>query len=259
MHVVVCVKQIPDPSLAGRLDPETRCLVREGVEVVLDPGDEVGVEAALRVAEATSGEVTVVSMGPEKGLDAIRKALAMGAHRAVLVSDPRLRGSDALATARVLAAAILPRQPDLVIAGTESTDGYTGTVPAAIAELLDWPALTFAKAITVEDATVRIQRQTEVGHDIVEAPLPAVVTVTGGANQPRYPSLRGIMAARAKPVDRPGLEELGIDPATVGLAGANQQVVAVAPAPERAAGAIVTDDGSGGRRIVDYLAELKVI
>ncbi len=259
MQVIVCVKQIPDPSGAGRLDPETFCLVREGVEVVLDPGDEVGVEVALQLAEAAGGEVTVVSMGPEQGMDAIRKALAMGAHRAVLVSDPRLRGSDALATARVLAAAIAPLGADLVVAGTESTDGYTGTVPAAIAELLDLPALTFAKAVAVEAGTVRIHRQTEVGHDVVEAPLPAVVTVTGGATQPRYPSLRGIMAARSKPVDRPSLESLGLDPATVGLAAAADRVVAVAPAPERAAGTIVTDDGSAAARIVDFLAELKVI
>ncbi len=259
MNVVVCVKQIPDPGGAGRLDPTTLALVRDGVEVVLDPGDEVGVEAALQIAEATGGEVTVVSMGPERGIDAIRKALAMGAHRAVLVSDPRLAGSDALATSRVLAAAIGRTGCELVVAGTESTDGYTGTVPSAIAELLDWPALTFATAITVEGPVVRIQRQTEVGHDIVEAPLPVVVTVTGGANEPRYPSLRGIMAARSKPVDRPSLEELGIDPATVGGAGAQQRVLAATPAAERAAGEIVADDGGGARRIVDYLATLKVI
>ncbi|HUY97668.1 MAG TPA: electron transfer flavoprotein subunit beta/FixA family protein [Verrucomicrobiae bacterium] len=259
MNVVVCVKQIPDPSAAGRLEPNTHRLVRDGVDVVLDPGDEVAVEAALRVAEAAGAEVTVVSMGPERGIDAIRKALAMGAHRAVLVSDPRLAGSDALATSRVLAAAIARTGADVVVAGTESTDGYTGIVPAAIAELLDRPALTFATAITVDGNTVRIQRQTEVGHDLVEAPLPVVITVTGAANQPRYPSLRGIMAARAKPVDRPSLEDLGIDPDTVGPTAAAQLVVAVTPASERTAGEIVVDDGGGARRIVDYLAALKLI
>ena len=259
MRVAVCVKQVPDPSGVGRLDPETRCLVREGVELVMDPGDEYGVEAALQVAEATGGDVTVVSMGPAKGMDAVRKALAMGAARAVFVSDDRLRGSDALTTARVLAAAIGRTEADLVIACTESTDGYTGTVPVAIAELLDRPALTFAKHLEVADGTVRIHRQTEVGHDVVEGPLPAVVTVTGGINEPRYPSLKGIMAARGKPVEQPTLEELGIDPGTVGLRGAAQRVVAVEPAAQRAAGELVVDDGTAATRLVAFLDDLKVI
>lgn len=259
MKIAVCVKQIPDPSGAGRLDPATNLLVREGVELVLDPGDSYGVEAALQLAEASSGLVVAISMGGEKAAEVIRKAMAMGAAEGVLVNDERLRGSDALTTARVLAAAVARVKPDLVIACTESTDGYTGTVPAAMAELLGWPSLTFAKHLEVSGQTVRIQRQTPNGHDLVEAELPAVVTVTGGINEPRYPTLKGIVASRSRPIDEPTLEELGIEPATVGLAGSAQRVVSVEPAPQRQGGEIIEDDGQAAQRIADFLAEFKVI
>ncbi len=258
MKVAVLVKQIPDPSGAGRLDGSHR-LVREGVEVVLDPGDAYGVEAALRVAEASSGEVVAISMGPERALEAIRKALSMGAGSGLLVTDPRLLGSDALATARVLARAVERSGAELLIGCTESTDGYTGTVPAAIAELLGWPALTFAKQLEVEGGRVRIQRQTASGHDLVEAEAPAVVTVTGGINEPRYPTLKGIMAARSKPVEQLGLDDLGIDPASVGEAGAGQLVSSVEPVPERSSGELIEADGAAARRLADYLAELKLV
>ncbi|HEY6537606.1 MAG TPA: electron transfer flavoprotein subunit beta/FixA family protein, partial [Candidatus Dormibacteraeota bacterium] len=158
-----------------------------------------------------------------------------------------------------LAAAVKRTGADLVVGCTESTDGYTGTVPAAIAELLEWPSLTFAKELEIEGKTVRIHRQTPNGHDLVEAELPAVVTVTGGINEPRYPTLKGIVASRSKPVEEPTLEELGVDLATVGLAGAGQRIVSVEPAPERQAGEVLDDDGQGALRIADYLAELKVI
>ncbi len=259
MKVAVFVKQIPDPTGVGRLDPATHLLVRDGVELVLDPGDANGVEAALRVVEANGGEVVAITMGGERAAEVLRKAMAMGASSAIHVADDRLRGSDALATARVLAAAATRSGCELVVAGTESTDGYTGTVPAAVAEFLGWPALTFAKALEVDSGTVRIHRQTPAGHDVVESPLPAVVTVTGAINEPRYPSLRGIMAAKSRPLELLSLDDLGIPPEEVGLAAAGQEVISVAPAPERTAGELIEDDGSAAGRIADYLAELKVI
>ncbi|HVB14676.1 MAG TPA: electron transfer flavoprotein subunit beta/FixA family protein [Candidatus Dormibacteraeota bacterium] len=259
MKIAVLVKQIPDPSGVGKLDPHTHLLARDQGEVVLDPGDSYGVEAALQVAAATQGEVVVISMGPAKAVEVIRKAMAMGASEGVLITDERLRGSDALTTARVLAAATKKVQPDLLIACTESTDGYTGTVPSSIAELLGWPSLTFAKQLEVSGDKVRIHRQTPNGHDVVEAELPAVVTVTGGINEPRYPTLKGIVASRSRPLDQPTLEELGIDPSAVGQAGAGQRIVSVEPAPQRAGGEVVEDQGQAAKRIADYLAELKVI
>jgi electron transfer flavoprotein beta subunit len=254
MNVVVCVKQVPDPTSVGQLDPTTHNLKREGVEVVLDPGDEFGIEAGLQLAEAHGGQVTVVSMGPEKGLDAIRKALAMGAAKGVLVSDPSLAGADALTTAKVLAAAIRREGFDLVIAATESTDGYTGVVPQAVAEYLGVPAVTFAKAVECDGSKLQVRRQTEAGYDRVEADLPAVVSVTAGVNEPRYPSLKGIMAAKSKPVDRLAVADLGLD----GLSP-RQTIVSVAPAEERAAGEVVEDDGTAAHRLVEFLAAKKVI
>ncbi len=259
MKVAVFVKQIPDPSGAGRLDPGTHYLVREGVEVVLDPGDAYGVEAALQVAEAAGGEVVAITMGGERAGEVLRKAMAMGAASAIHVFDERLRGSDALATAKVLAAAVRRAAPDLVVACTESTDGYTGTVPAAVAELLGWPSLTFAKHLEVDGERIQIHRQTPAGHDLVEAGLPAVVTVTGGINEPRYPSLKGIMGAKSRPLEQLGLEELGLDPKDVGAAGARQVIVEVSPAPQRQGGEVIDDDGTAAARIADYLAELKII
>lgn len=259
MKIAVLVKQIPDPSGVGKLDPKTHLLVRDQGELVLDPGDSYGVEAALEIAGGGENQVVAISMGPEGAVDVIRKAMAMGAAEGVLISDQRLRGSDALATARVLAAAVKRVQPDILIACTESTDGYAGIVPAAVAELLGWPSLTFAKHLEVTGNKVQIHRQTPDGHDVVEAELPAVVTVTGGINEPRYPTLKGIVAARSRPLEQPSLEELGIDPATVGGDGSEQKMVKVEPASQRAGGEVIEDDGSGAQRIADYLAELKVI
>jgi electron transfer flavoprotein beta subunit len=257
MKVVVCVKQIPDPNTTGQLDPTTHFLKREGVEAALDPGDEFGVEAGLQLVEAHGGEVTVVSMGPERGLDAVRKALAMGAAKGVLISDPALAGSDALTTARVLAAAIRRVGFDVVITATESTDGYTGVVPQAIAELLDVPAVTFAKSLEVDGSTLKVKRQTEAGYDLVEATLPVVVSVTAGVNEPRYPSLKGIMGAKSKPLDRLALADLSAD--GVGERVSGQTITSVEPAPERAAGEVVRDEGDGAKRIADFLVARKVI
>lgn len=257
MNVVVCVKQVPDPNSVGQLDPSTNYLKREGVEVVLDPGDEYGIEAGLQLAEAHGGQVTVVSMGPEKALDAIRKALAMGAAKGVLISDAGLAGSDALTTAKVLAAAIKREDWNLVITATESTDGYTGVVPQMLAELLGVPSVTFAKSIESDGSKLNVNRQTEVGFDVIEADLPAVVSVTAGVNEPRYPSLKGIMAAKSKPVDKLSLSDLGLD--GLGGSSAGQSITSVQAAEQRKAGEVVEDDGTGAQRIVDFLAAQKVI
>jgi electron transfer flavoprotein beta subunit len=256
MNVVVLVKQVPDPNSPGQLDPTTHNLKRDG-ELVLDPGDEFGVEAGLQLAEKHGGEVTVISMGPERGLDAVRKALAMGAARGVLITDDALRGSDALTTAKVLAAAITKQGFDVVITAPESTDGYSGVVPQMIAGLLDVPAVTFAKSVSYEGETLKVERQTETGIEVVEAKLPVVLSVTAGVNEPRYPSLKGIMGAKQKPLDRPTPADLGVE--GKGGATAGQTITAVEPAAERAAGEIIQDDGEAAKRIVDFLAERKVI
>jgi electron transfer flavoprotein beta subunit len=258
MNVLVCVKQIPDPNVPGKLDPKTHRLVRDGVDLVLDPGDEHGVEAGLQLIENTGGEVTVISMGPPKAIEAIRRALAMGAHRGILITDPGLENSDALSTARAIEAVVKSQSFDLIICGTESTDGSSGAVPAQLAELLGLPLLSFAKKLEVSDGKAVIDRQTDDGYDVVEADLPAVVTVTGGINEARYPALRGIMQAKNKEVKQVGLKDLGLN----GKAGKNaltQEVVEVAPAEARKAGEVVEDKGEGAKRVADFLKELKVI
>jgi electron transfer flavoprotein beta subunit len=258
MNIAVCVKQIPDPAEPGALNPDNT-LKRDG-KLILDESDSYGVEMALQLVDkAGGGEVTLVSMAPNSETSGLRTALAMGAAKAVLVSDDALKGAGALDTAKVLAAAIKRTEFDLVLAATESSDGYTGTVPEQIAEVLDLPSVTFAKHIEVADGTVKVQRQTEEGYDEVEAPLPAVVSVTAGVVEPRYPSFKGIMAAKSKPVDEVKVADLGIDPSVVGWAGAGQEIVAVDKAEERQAGEIVEDDGEGFQKIVAYLENLKVI
>src|ERR1700694_3266406 len=211
MNVLVCVKQIPDPNVPGKLDPETKRLVREGVDVVLDPGDEHAVEAGLQLVEKDGGEATIISMGPPRAMDAIRRALAMGGHRGILITDPGLENSDALSTARAIAGAIKGQTYDLIICGTESTDGSSGAVPAQLAELLGLPLLSFAKKLEVSDGKAVIDRQTDEGYDVVEAPLPAIVTVTGGINEARYPALRGIMQAKKQEGRQAGVNDLGLD------------------------------------------------
>ncbi|MDQ6883050.1 MAG: electron transfer flavoprotein subunit beta/FixA family protein [Candidatus Dormibacteraeota bacterium] len=258
MNILVCVKQIPDPNVPGKLDPKTHRLVREGVDVVLDPGDEHAVEAALQIVEKAGGEVTVVSMGPPRALDAIRKALSMGGTKGILITDPVLENSDALSTARAIAAAVKGQPYDLIICGTESTDGYSGAVPGQLAELLSMPLVSFAKKIEVTEGKVVIDRQTDDGYDVVESPLPAVVTVTGGINEARYPSLRGIMQAKNKEVKRLSVADLGLE-GHAGKDALTQEVVQVTPAEARKAGQVIEDKGEGAKRVADYLAELKVI
>ena len=258
MNVVVCVKQIPDPAVPGQLDPQTHLMKREG-KLILDDSDAYGVEMALQlVTAAGGGDVTLVSMAPNNETSGLRTALAMGAAKAILVSDESLKGSDALSTAKVLAKAIeRAGEYDLVLAATESTDGYTGFVPEAIAALLDLPSVTFAKSIAIEGGTAKVQRQTEAGYDEVESPLPALVSVTAGVVEPRYPSFKGIMAAKNKPVDTLTVADLGLS--GVGGASAGQEITNVAPAPAREAGEIVEDDGEGFQKIVQFLESQKVI
>jgi electron transfer flavoprotein beta subunit len=260
MNIAVCVKQIPDPAVPGELDPTTHTLQREG-KLILDESDSFGVEMALQLVDkAGGGDVVLVSMAPNNEVSGLRTALAMGAAKAVLVSDPALAGSDALSTAKVLAKAVgRAGDIDLVLTATESTDGYTGTVPGQLAQLLDWPSLTFAKHVEIGDGNVTIQRQTEAGYDVVESSLPAVVSVTAGVVEPRYPSFKGIMAAKNKPVDECGATDLGLSADEVGWAGARQEIVNVAAAPAREAGEKLEDDGSAQDRIVEFLEQLKVI
>lgn len=258
MNVIVCVKQIPDPAQPGQLDSSDNTLKREG-KLILDESDSYGVEMALQLVDtAGGGEVSIISMAPDGEVSGMRTALAMGAAKGVLVSDPDLAGSDALTTAKVLAAAAKRAgEADLIIAGTESSDGYTGTVPEQMAEVLGLPSVTFAKSITVDGGTVKVNRQTEAGYDEVECPTPAVVSVTAGVVEPRYPSFKGIMAAKSKPVDTVTASDLGVTP--VGWAGAGQQIVDVAQAPAREAGEIIEDDGEAHLKIVEFLEGLKVI
>ncbi|MGH8987181.1 MAG: electron transfer flavoprotein subunit beta/FixA family protein [Acidimicrobiales bacterium] len=259
MHVVVCVKQIPDPAMPSSLEEGTHTLDRSG-KLIMDDSDSYGVEMALQLAGNVEGsEVTLVSMAPGGETSGLRTALAMGAARAFLVSDDALSGSDALSTAKVLAAAVRRAEPDLVVAATDSTDGYTGTLPVQLAELLGMPSLTFAKSVSTDGATLKAERQTEAGYDEVECPLPAVVTVTAGVVEPRYPSFKGIMAAKSKPVDVLSLADLGLEESQVGGAGARQEVVDVAAAEAREGGEIVVDEGDGAQRVVAFLEQLKVI
>jgi electron transfer flavoprotein beta subunit len=253
LKIVVTVKQVPDPNAPQGLDPD-QTLARDR-EVVLDPGDEYGIEEGLQLKEAHGGEVVLVSMGPEKARDAIRKGLSMGADRGTLITDEALSGADALLTARALAAAIKPESPDLVICSTESYDGSTGMVPPMLAELLGIPQLTFATRVDVDGATVSVHRQTEDGYQVVEAATPCLVTVTAGIAEPRYASLKGIMAARKKEVRALSLADLGIEkgpPAEI--------VEGIADAEVRPPGELVEDDGSTGvERILALLRTAKVL
>jgi electron transfer flavoprotein beta subunit len=254
MNIVVLVKYIPDPNAPPQMEDDFT-IKREGVEGALDPGDEHGVEAALQLA-GPDGEVTVLTMGPAPAVAAVRKALSMGAHRGAVVTDDALSGADTLATARVLAVAIRRRPFDLVLAGVESTDGYTGTLPMAVAEFLGVPNATFARKIEPAEGGIRIERQTEMGFDVVECPLPALATVTAGANEPRYPTLKGIMQAKQKPMDTLSVADLGLSPEDV---KATQEVLGMEPVPAKEAGEILEDAGEAPKRVVEFLTKAKVI
>ncbi|MGC1238941.1 MAG: electron transfer flavoprotein subunit beta/FixA family protein [Acidimicrobiales bacterium] len=257
MNIVVCVKQIPDPAAPQSFDSSNN-LNRSG-KLILDEADTYGVEMALQLVDkAGGGEVTVVSMGNGADVAGLRNALAMGATKAVIVSDESLRGSDALSTAKVLAAVIKRGPFDLVLAATESSDGYTGTTPVQLAELLGLPSITFAKAVTLDGSTVSVSRQTEAGYDEVTATLPALVTVTAGVVEPRYASFKGIMAAKSKPLEVLSVGDLGLD-GQVGSANAREEITSVAASESRQAGEKYVDEGDGAQKVVAFLESIKVL
>ena len=260
MNIVVLVKQVPDTWSERKLTDADHTLDRESADAVLDEINERAVEEALLLQEAHGGEVTVIAMGPDRATDAIRKALSMGADKAIHVSDEALHGSDVLATAKVLAKAIgTVENVDLVIAGNEATDGRAGAVPAIVAELLGLPQVTQLRKVTVEGSMIKGERETDEGVAFLEASLPAVVSVTEKINEPRYPSFKGIMAATKKPVSTLTVADLGIDASEVGLSGAWTQVLEAAPKPPRSAGQRVEDGGDGGAKIAEFLVGQKLI
>jgi electron transfer flavoprotein beta subunit len=259
MNIVVCVKQVPDTWSEKKLDPSDNTLDRAATDPVMNEMDEYAVEEALRLQEASGGEVTVLCMGPDSATDTIRKALSMGADKAIHVIDDGLHGSDAVGTSLALAKALGTTSYDLVLLGSESSDARMSVVPAMLAERLGVPQLTFAMEVTVDGGSVRIKRLTDDGHQVVEASLPAVVSVVEKINEPRYPSFKGIMAAKKKPVETLSLGDLGLDAGEVGLAGARSAVESFEAAPPRQAGTIVKDDGDGAAQLAEFLAGRKFI
>ena len=259
MNIVVCVKQVPDTYSERKLSPSDGTLDRDATDAVLDEINERAVEAALQLKETHGGEVTVVTMGPDRATDAIRKALSMGADKAVHVSDPALHGACAVQTAETLAAALGTIPHDLVVLGSESTDARLSVMAAMLAEKLGLPQLSGARKVDVEGSTVTIERQTETGFDRVQGSTPAVVSVVEKINEPRYPSFKGIMAAKKKPVQTVTVADLGLDAGSVGLASATSEVVEMTPRPPRQAGQIVKDEGDGGAKIAEFLAAQKLL
>jgi electron transfer flavoprotein beta subunit len=259
-NIVVLVKQVPDTYSERKLSDGDHTLDRDSADAVLDEINERAIEEALQIKEASDGEVTVVSVGPDRATDAIRKALSMGADKAVHVVDDALHGADMLQTANVLAKAIgTVEDVDLIIAGNEASDGSGGAIPAMLAELLGYPQLTHAREVTVEGSAIKVTRETEEGLTHLEANLPAVVSVSEKINEPRYPSFKGIMAAKKKQVETLSIADLGIDAGEVGLANAWSTVVEASPKPPREAGQRVEDDGDGGVKIAEYLVGQKLI
>lgn len=255
MKIAVLVKSVPNPAGRPELSEDLR-LRREGREGVLDPGDEHAVEAALSIAEAYGGDVTAVSMGPSSAVSAVRRAIAIGVQRGVLADDPLLAGADALVTARVLAAALRRESYDLIVAGVESTDGSTGTLPITIAQLLDLPSITFARRVELTDGVVRVERQTPGGYDVLECPLPCLLTVTAAANEPRYAPFKGVVRAKQAKVPTLSVADLSLTPSEV---SSTQKVVAVADVAGRVAGEIIEDASVAPARIVAVLEKARVL
>ena len=258
VKIAVCVKQVPDATVHKRLDPATKRLDRSG-EGALNHFDANAVEEALRLKGDSDTEVVAVSLGPQQALDSLRKALAMGADRAVLVSDDGAAGSDLVATSRLLAAALEHEQPDIVLFGQQASDADGAVLWAAVAERLRRPVVSQAMELSVDGGTVRVKRQTEFGYDTLEAPLPAVVAVSDAINEPRYPSLKGIMGAKKKPQDVLSLTDLGVDPGEAGEAGSRTTVLALGDPPARGDARKIEDDGNAAQAIVDYLAEKRLV
>ena len=258
MKIAVCVKQVPEGA-ARRLDPSTKRLDRSG-EGALNPFDAHAVEEALKIRDAAGeGEVVVLSMGPQKATDSLRKALAMGADRAVLVSDDALAGSDLVATSAVLAKALEREEADLVLLGQQGSDSDGAVLGAALADRLRLPMFSQAAELTVSDGSVRGKRQTEFGYDVIEAPLPAIVAVSDAINEPRYPSLKGIMGAKKKPQDTLSLSDLGVEGGAAGEQGSKTEVYALGEPPPRGETVKIEDDGSAAEKIVQFLLERKAL
>ncbi|HET7568432.1 MAG TPA: electron transfer flavoprotein subunit beta/FixA family protein [Gaiellaceae bacterium] len=256
MKIAVCVKHVPEG--AAKLDPGSKRLDRSG-EGALNKFDANAVEEALRLKGDSDTEVVVVSMGPEKAADSLRKALAMGADRAVLVSDPGAAGSDLVATSRVLAAALEQESPDLVLFGQQASDADGAVLWAAVAERLKRPVVSQAAELAVDGRSLKAKRQTEFGYDTIESPLPAVVAVSDAINEPRYPSLKGIMGAKKKPQDVRSLGDLGLGADDAGEAGSRTSVLALGQPPARGDARKIEDDGNAAQAIVDFLAEKRLV
>jgi electron transfer flavoprotein beta subunit len=259
MKIVVLVKQVPDSGADRSLRSDDHTVDRASANNVINEMDEYAIEEALRVREAHGGEITILTMGPERAAEAIRKALSMGPDAAVHVVDDALRGSCALATSKVLAAAVKTIEPDLVLAGAESTDSGGQVMAHMLAERLGFAALTGARKLTVDATTLTIERQTEDGYQVVTASTPAIVSVWDTINEPRYPSFKGIMDAKKKPVTTVHLADLGIGADEVGFAGASTAVAAHSRRPPRQGGTRVPDDGTGGVKLVEFLVSEKFV
>jgi len=259
MNIVVLVKQVPDTESVRKLVPGAGTLDRAAADGVINELDEYAIEEGLRIAEAHGGEVTILTMGPERAAESIRKALSMGADKAVHVLDDGIAGSDALATSAVIAAALGQAGFDLVIAGAESTDARTGVLAAMLAQRLGVPQLTLASKVDIEGTSVTVRRVSDEGIEVVQGSLPAVISVMEKINEPRYPSFKGIMAAKKKPVQTLTLADLSVGAGTAGLAGSSTEVADFEPAPPRGAGVIVKDEGEGGAAMAAFLAERKFI
>jgi electron transfer flavoprotein beta subunit len=258
VKIAVCVKQVPDATVHKRLDPGTHRLDRSG-EGALNPTDVNAVEEALRIKEAHGGEVVLVAMGPEKAMESLRKGLAMGADRAVLVSDEQAAGSDLVATSYALAKALEREEADLVLFGQASSDGDGSVLWAAVSDRLRRPMVSQVAELTLDGGTLTGKRQTEYGYDVITAPLPAVVAVSDAINEPRYPSLKGIMGAKSKPQDVVSLGDLGVESDRAGEAGSRTVVRSSLPPPPKSGQVKIEDDGSAPEKIVDYLAEKRLI
>ncbi|HZG35222.1 MAG TPA: electron transfer flavoprotein subunit beta/FixA family protein [Gaiellaceae bacterium] len=259
MKIAVCVKQVPDATAAKRIDPSTKRLDRSG-EGALNAADANAVEEALRLKEgAGDGEVVILSLGPEKALDSLRKALAMGADRAVLVADDAAAGSDLVATSYALAQALERESADLILFGQQAADSDGAVLWAAVAERLRRPLISQAAELTVEDGSVTGKRQTEFGYDVIHATLPAVVAVADSINTPRYPSLKGIMGAKRKPQEVLSLADAGVEAARVGVEGSRTEVLALNDPPGRGDTRTIEDDGSAAEQIVAFLAEKRLL
>jgi electron transfer flavoprotein beta subunit len=264
MNIVVCVKQVPDTAADRTLRPADATLDRASVDGLINELDEYAIEEGLLIAEArreagADAEVTILTMGPEKAAESIRKALSMGADKAVHLLDDGLAGSDALSTSYALAQVLKQTGFDLVICGSESTDARMGVMASMLAERLGVPQVSLASKVEIDGEAIRVRRVSEDGYFEVESTLPAVISVVEKINEPRYPSFKGIMAAKKKPVQTLSLADAGIDPAAVGLGGAATEVVDFAQRPPREAGTIVKDEGDGGVKVADFLAAQKFI